>query len=157
MSGEKREQGVVASVKEGFGFLKCVEREARLFFHFNEILDVDDREVVVGEEYEFTVAQDQTSTFSNSRQSAIRMKWLPPGTVQFETRIENDVSGVVTKDVPPPSLWLNRSPTKSQNGEHTIPESGLITYQSNGVKKTIVFYSKDCDMKHYPRIGDKVT
>ena len=30
VSGEKREQGVVASVKEGFGFLKCVEREARL-------------------------------------------------------------------------------------------------------------------------------
>jgi hypothetical protein len=30
VSGEKREQGIVASVKEGFGFLKCVEREARL-------------------------------------------------------------------------------------------------------------------------------
>ncbi|RZC42843.1 cold shock domain-containing protein E1 [Asbolus verrucosus] len=153
VSGEKREQGVVASVKEGFGFLRCVEREARLFFHFNEILDVD-REVVVGDEYAFTVVQDQTSTFSNSRQSAIRMKWLPHGTVQFETRIENSLSGTVVKEIPP-SLWLNRSPTKNQNGEHT-PDSGLITYQVNGVKKTIAFYSKDCDMKHYPRLGDKI-
>lgn len=91
MSGEKREQGAVASVKEGFGFLKCVEREARLFFHFNEILDVDrTNDVQVGDEYEFTVVQDQTTNSSlyssNNRQSAIRMKWLPPGTVQFEVR-----------------------------------------------------------------------
>ncbi|KAJ3661105.1 hypothetical protein Zmor_005521 [Zophobas morio] len=153
VSGEKREQGVVASVKEGFGFLKCVEREARLFFHFNEILDVD-REVAVNDEYEFTVVQDQTSTFSNSRQSAIRMKWLPHGTVQFETRVENSLTGTVLKEIPP-TMWLNRSPTKNQNGEHT-PESGLISYQVNGVKKTIAFYSKDCDMKHYPRLGDKI-
>jgi cold shock CspA family protein len=153
VSGEKREQGIVASVKEGFGFLKCVEREARLFFHFNEILDVD-REVVVNDEYEFTVVQDQTSTFSNSRQSAIRMKWLPHGTVQFETRVENNLTGTVMKEIPP-TTWLNRSPTKNQNGEHT-PESGLIQYQVNGVKKTSAFYSKDCDMKHYPRLGDKI-
>lgn len=83
MSGEKREQGVVCSVKEGFGFLKCVEREARLFFHFNEILEVErTTEVQVGDEFEFTVVQDQTTSstmFSSNRQSAIRMKWLPPG------------------------------------------------------------------------------
>jgi cold shock CspA family protein len=39
VSGEKREQGVVASLKEGFGFLRCVERNVRLFFHFTEVLD----------------------------------------------------------------------------------------------------------------------
>lgn len=39
VSGEKREQGCVASLKEGFGFLRCVERNTRLFFHFTEILD----------------------------------------------------------------------------------------------------------------------
>lgn len=39
VSGEKREQGVVASLKEGFGFLRCVERNIRLFFHFTEVLD----------------------------------------------------------------------------------------------------------------------
>ncbi|KAJ8922361.1 hypothetical protein NQ315_004304 [Exocentrus adspersus] len=160
VSGEKREQGVVASIKEGFGFLKCVERDARLFFHFNEILDVDrTNEVQIGDEFEFTIVQDQTSSsmFANNRQSAIRMKWLPPGTVQFEVRIENDLTGVVTKDIPS-SSWSNRSPVKSQNsfsGESN-GDTGLISYTVNGIKKTITFYSKDCDMKHCPRIGDKI-
>lgn len=56
VSGERREQGVVAALKEGFGFLRCTERDARLFFHFNEVLDVD-HEINVGDEVEFTVVQ----------------------------------------------------------------------------------------------------
>nr|WFQ96467.1 cold shock domain-containing protein E1 [Trogoderma granarium] len=153
VSGERREQGVVASLKEGFGFLRCVDRDQRLFFHFNEVLDVD-REIQVGDEFEFTIVQDQTSTFSNSRQSAIRMKWLPPGSVKFEVLMEENITGIVCKEIPQTN-WLNRSPSKNQNGEH-IAESGLISYQMNGVKKTISFYSKDCDPKHLPRLGDKV-
>ncbi|KAL1516675.1 hypothetical protein ABEB36_000556 [Hypothenemus hampei] len=161
-SGEKREQGVVASLKEGFGFLKCVDREARLFFHFNEILDVNrTNELQVGDEFEFTVIQDQaasyTTTHKENRQSAIRMKWLPPGTVQFESKIDSDLSGTITKEIPM-SNWLNRSPSKSQNGSNgTEPnEPGLIGYTVNGIKKTITYYAKDCDIKHLPRIGDKV-
>nr|CAH7723561.1 unnamed protein product [Callosobruchus chinensis] len=154
VSGEKREQGVVAMIREGYGFLKCVEREGRLFFHFNEILDVEKAaEVQVGDEFEFTVIQDQSSStmFNQNRPSAIRMKLLPPGTVQFEIRIENDLTGVVTKE---PSWNSNRSPTKEKNGDNGEP--GLIGYALNGVKKTITFYMKDCDAKHLPRIGDKV-
>lgn len=56
VSGERREQGVIQSLKDGFGFIRCVEREPRLFFHFNEVLDVD-REISVGDEVEFTVVQ----------------------------------------------------------------------------------------------------
>lgn len=61
MSGEKREQGVVAALKEGFGFLRCVDRDSRMFFHFNELLDVD-RELRLGDEVEFTVAQASSNT-----------------------------------------------------------------------------------------------
>lgn len=39
LSGEKREQGIVAQLKEGFGYIKCVERNNKLFFHFTEVLD----------------------------------------------------------------------------------------------------------------------
>lgn len=39
VSGEKREQGVISCLKEGYGFIRCVERNVRLFFHFTEILD----------------------------------------------------------------------------------------------------------------------
>jgi hypothetical protein len=42
------------------------------------------------------------------------------------------------------------------NGEKSS-ESGVINYQVNGTKKTIFFYSKDCDPKNFPRIGDKVS
>jgi len=160
VSGERREQGVVAALKEGFGFLRCTERDTRLFFHFNEVLDVD-REISVGDEVEFTVVQDQSS-FSNSRQSAIRIKHLPPGTVQFETITEKNVSGVVGKEaLPPPGGWGCRSPTKggsqtAGNCEKSSTESGVINYEVNGTKKTIFFYSKDCDPKNFPRIGDKV-
>jgi len=160
VSGERREQGVVAALKEGFGFLRCTERDTRLFFHFNEVLDVD-HEISVGDEVEFTVVQDQSS-FSNSRQSAVRIKHLPPGTVQFETITEKNVSGVVGKEAPPPpGGWGSRSPTKggSQtvgNCEKSPTESGVINYDVNGTKKTILFYSKDCDPKNFPRAGDKV-
>lgn len=160
VSGERREQGVVASIKDGFGFLKCVEREPKLFFHFNEVLDVD-QEIKVGEEFEFTVVQDQTSTYTNNRQSAIRMKRLPAGTVQFETTVENEIAGIICKEISPHN-WStnNRSPTKTQNGQngngdHTV-ESGMVSYQLNGIKKTVPFYSKDCDLKQFPRFGDKV-
>lgn len=56
MSGERREQGIIVALKDGFGFIRCVDRDTRLFFHFNEVLDVD-REISVGDEVEFTVIQ----------------------------------------------------------------------------------------------------
>lgn len=44
VSGERREQGVVAAIKAEFGFLRCVDRNVRLFFHLTEVLDtVSDR------------------------------------------------------------------------------------------------------------------
>ncbi|XP_021919018.1 cold shock domain-containing protein E1 isoform X2 [Zootermopsis nevadensis] len=159
VSGERREQGIVAALKEGFGFLRCTDRDARLFFHFNEVLDVE-REICVGDEVEFTVVQDQSS-FSSSRQSAIRIKHLPPGTVQFETITEKNVTGVVGKEAPlAPNGWGSCSSAKTGSqspgtGEKSA-ESGVINYQVNGTKKTIFFYSKDCDPKNFPRIGDKV-
>lgn len=62
VSGERREQGMIAALKDGFGFIRCVDRDARLFFHFNEVLD-NDREITVGDEVEFTVIQVSLYTF----------------------------------------------------------------------------------------------
>jgi cold shock CspA family protein len=142
LSGEKREQGVVAQLKDGFGFIRCVERSARLFFHFTEVLETS-REICVGDEIEFTCVQDPTSSFSNPRLSAIRIKHLPEGTVKFETLIESAVEGVVTREAP-------KSPVKSQ--ERT--EGGVITYGIGNNKKTIMYFLKDCDKS--PRVGDNV-
>jgi len=56
------------------------------------------------------------------------------GTVTFQTIIEKDILGTVAQD------------TNSM-------EPGLINY---GQQKSIIFFSKDCDPKHIPKLGDKV-
>lgn len=56
MSGERREQGIIAVLKQGFGFLRSVEREPKIYFTFNEVLEVQ-RKLECNDEVEFTVAQ----------------------------------------------------------------------------------------------------
>ena len=46
-------QGVIAAIRDGFGFIKCVDRDARMFFHFSEILDGN--QLHIADEVEFTV------------------------------------------------------------------------------------------------------
>lgn len=83
---------------------------------------------------QFLLYKDPSSSFSNTRQSAIRLKHLPAGTVQFETIIEKDILGTVIQDT------------------NSI-EPGLIGY---GQQKNIIFFSKDCDPKNIPKLNDKV-
>ncbi|XP_028167112.1 cold shock domain-containing protein E1 isoform X1 [Ostrinia furnacalis] len=146
VSGERREQGVVCSLREGFGFIRCVERDQTMFFHFAEVLRLG-HELSVGDEVEFTV--DPVSSFSNmsSRQSAIRIKHLPAGSVSFEALLERGVRGVVTREPPPASPTHSHEPQES---------NGLITCQINGAKKSIPFSAKKCESKMSPRLGDKV-
>ncbi|XP_068125786.1 cold shock domain-containing protein E1 isoform X3 [Hyperolius riggenbachi] len=50
---ESREMGVIAAMRDGFGFIKCVDRDARMFFHFSEVLDGN--QLHISDEVEFTV------------------------------------------------------------------------------------------------------
>lgn len=105
---------------------------------------IQTREITVGDEVEFTTIQDPGSSFANNRLSAIRIKHLPPGLVQFETLMENNVEGVVTREAP-------KSPIKSTERM----EGGVITYTTAaGAKMTIMYFLKDCDKA--PRVGDQV-
>ncbi|XP_037906912.1 cold shock domain-containing protein E1 isoform X3 [Hermetia illucens] len=143
VSGERREQGVVSTLKDGFGFLRCVERNTGLFFHFTEVLDTN-REICVGDEVEFTVIQEPRLTYgNNSRLSAIRIKHLPAGTVQFETLVASNVEGVITREAP-------KSPVKSQDRV----EGGVISYAQGDILKTIMYFLKDCEKP--PRMGNNV-
>lgn len=38
-NGQTREVGVVSSLKEGFGFIKCADQDLSIFFHFSEVLE----------------------------------------------------------------------------------------------------------------------
>ena len=49
-------KGFIAAVKEGFGFITCADREARMFFHFSEMM-YPDKEIKLGDEVEFTIIQ----------------------------------------------------------------------------------------------------
>lgn len=46
-------KGVIAAIRDGFGFIKCVDRDARMFFHFSEVLE--ESQLHISDEVEFTV------------------------------------------------------------------------------------------------------
>ena len=37
--GQQRETGAISSLKDGFGFIKCAERDLSIFFHYSEVLE----------------------------------------------------------------------------------------------------------------------
>lgn len=141
ISGEVRETGVITSVKDGFGFIRCADREARMFFHFSEMMTVK-TEIQVNEEVEFTVVQDPSSP---SRQIAIRIKYLPKGTISFETVLPTKLTGSVEKE---PSVQKNAPKNKE-------PDPGIIMYDVNGTKQMIPYTLKDIQ-GNPPKTGDKV-
>ncbi|RWS09033.1 cold shock domain-containing protein E1-like protein [Dinothrombium tinctorium] len=77
-SGERRDQGYIAALKDSYGFIKCLNREGtRIYFKLAEMLDPN-LPVKLNDEVEFTVAPD---TSSPGRLQAIRIKALPNGTI----------------------------------------------------------------------------
>ncbi|XP_071942892.1 cold shock domain-containing protein E1-like isoform X2 [Antedon mediterranea] len=143
---EEREMGIVAAIKEGFGFIKCVNREPRMFFHFSELLESGD--LHISDEVEFTVIPDPNSP---KRQIAVRIKLLPKGSVCFEIIQPERVQGTVEKV--PANLW-GKSPGKNSKDKEL--DRGLISYQLNGKKQTVNYHAKDTDIRTPPNIGDEV-
>ncbi|XP_071788144.1 cold shock domain-containing protein E1-like [Asterias amurensis] len=143
---EVRETGIIAAVKEGFGFIKCVDRDARMFFHFNEMLH-SEGDIHISDEVEFSVMSDPTQA---QRQIATRIKQLPKGSVTFQNVLPQRLKGVV--DRLPDNLW-GRSPGK--NRDHT-PELGLIRYQEDDSEVSVKFHAKDTDVRVPPDVKDEV-
>uniref|UniRef100_A0A8C6SNB9 Cold shock domain containing E1 n=1 Tax=Neogobius melanostomus TaxID=47308 RepID=A0A8C6SNB9_9GOBI len=144
---EMREMGVIAAIRDGFGFIKCVDRDARMFFHFSEVLE--EVPLHISDEVEFTVVPDMLSA---QRNHAVRIKKLPKGTVSFHTQSEQRFIGVIDKEVP--SAAKNASPTKSKDPKEA--DEGVIAYEDCGVKLTIPYHAKDLEGTPSPQLGDKV-
>uniref|UniRef100_A0A8C4IIE5 Cold shock domain-containing protein E1 n=2 Tax=Dicentrarchus labrax TaxID=13489 RepID=A0A8C4IIE5_DICLA len=144
---ETREMGVIAAIRDGFGFIKCVDRDARMFFHFSEVLE--ESQLHISDEVEFTVVPDMLSA---QRNHAVRIKKLPKGTVSFHTQSEQRFVGVVEKEVVA-TPNKNTSPTKTKEKE---AEEGVIAYEDCGVKLTVPYHTKDLEGGGYPQVGDKV-
>ncbi|XP_043973677.1 cold shock domain-containing protein E1 isoform X12 [Gambusia affinis] len=147
LTKETREMGVIAAIRDGFGFIKCVDRDARMFFHFSEVLE--ESQLHISDEVEFTVVPDMLSA---QRNHAVRIKKLPKGTVSFHTQSEQRFVGVVEKEVVSASN-KNTSPTKGKEKE---AEEGVIAYEDCGVKLTVPYHVKDLEGGSFPQAGDKV-
>ncbi|XP_028264708.1 cold shock domain-containing protein E1 isoform X10 [Parambassis ranga] len=152
---ETREMGVIAAIRDGFGFIKCVDRDARMFFHFSEVLE--ESQLHISDEVEFTVVPDMLSA---QRNHAVRIKKLPKGTVSFHTQSEQRFVGVVEKEVV--ATTKNASPTKGKEKKkdkgkvvEKEAEEGVIAYEDCGVKLTVPYHAKDLEGGH-PQAGDKV-
>ncbi|XP_061592737.1 cold shock domain-containing protein E1 isoform X5 [Cololabis saira] len=143
---EMREMGVIAAIRDGFGFIKCVDRDARMFFHFSEVLE--ESQLHISDEVEFTVVPDMLSA---QRNHAVRIKKLPKGTVSFHTQSEQRFMGVVEKEVVTNNK--NASPVKGKEKES---EEGVIAYEDCGVKLTVPYHIKDLEGGGQPLVGDKV-
>uniref|UniRef100_A0A3Q1B0S7 Cold shock domain-containing protein E1 n=1 Tax=Amphiprion ocellaris TaxID=80972 RepID=A0A3Q1B0S7_AMPOC len=146
---ETREMGVIAAIRDGFGFIKCVDRDARMFFHFSEVLE--ESQLHISDEVEFTVVPDMLSA---QRNHAVRIKKLPKGTVSFHTQSEQRFMGVVEKDAL--AATKNASPTKSKEKVPFEAEEGVIAYEDCGVKLTVPYHTKDLEGGGHPQVGDKV-
>ncbi|XP_014663991.1 PREDICTED: cold shock domain-containing protein E1-like isoform X2 [Priapulus caudatus] len=149
ISQESRETGLVAVVKDGFGFIKCAEREARMFFHFSEFL-INSYMPKVQDEVEFTVSQDHSS----SRPVATRIKTLSKGSISFETVLLDKYTGLVEKEAIS-QRNSTRSPTKITK-ENGVGEVGEIKYDVDGESNIVKFLMKDVDIRNVPKRGDKV-
>ncbi|KFO30335.1 Cold shock domain-containing protein E1 [Fukomys damarensis] len=146
-TNEAREMGVIAAMRDGFGFIKCVDRDARMFFHFSEILDGN--QLHIADEVEFTVVPDMLSA---QRNHAIRIKKLPKGTVSFHSHSDHRFLGTVEKE----ATFSNPKTTSPNKAKEKEAEDGIITYDDCGVKLTIAFQAKDVEGSTSPQIGDKV-
>ncbi|XP_072910062.1 cold shock domain-containing protein E1 isoform X1 [Hemitrygon akajei] len=147
LTGETREMGVIAAMRDGFGFIKCVDRDTRMFFHFSEIMD--SLQLHISDEVEFTVVPD---VLSAQRNHAIRIKKLPKGTVSFHTQSEQRYFGIVEKEAAG-SVSKSTSPAKSKEKDC---EEGVIAYDEAGIRMTVPYHIKELEGCAIPQLGDKI-
>jgi cold shock CspA family protein len=164
VSDERREQGTVQTIKEGFGFIQCADRDAKVFFHFSECLDVT-RPAKENDECEFTVTEDPSQP---SKLLATRIKYLPTGSVTFDVVIHKDAVGTVEVEPSPTSSLGIRKTTMTTTDSADSSDSptpmakaanegvGKILYELNGLPLEIPLHANDCDLREFPHKGDVV-
>ncbi|KAM9430791.1 cold shock domain-containing protein E1-like isoform 15-T16 [Salvelinus alpinus] len=153
----RRSMGVIAAMRDGFGFIKCVDRDARMFFHFSEVLE--EGQLHISDEVEFTVVpvspeRTPMDMLSAQRNHAVRIKKLPKGTVSFHTQSEQRFVGVVEKEATA-AITNNKSASPSKAKEKEA-EEGVVSYEDCGVKLTVSYHVKDLEGATQPQAGDKV-
>jgi len=93
-----REEGMIVSLLESFGFIKCAQREEDVFFHYSEMdrNSFHPSELEIGMEVNFDIGPSSqgTNRGSNSdkeKLAAFRVNVLPKGTVKWELPDEDNI------------------------------------------------------------------
>jgi len=146
VNGEKREKGIINSLKEGYGFVNCAEKDLRVFFHFSELLDTKAC-VKMLDEVEFSIIADPVTP---SRNIGVRVKILT------ENNNNNNISS--PGDVVQQARMIGtveKEPYMKNQGKNKESIPGIILYDVNGTKQTILYTITTVQGQH-PKYGDKV-
>ncbi|VEU37424.1 unnamed protein product [Pseudo-nitzschia multistriata] len=117
-----KEEGIVVSLNNGFGFLRSNKRREDVYFHYSHLVipeveeggENDEFELVKGQEVRFLVVTEEQQERQNSgskssrdnnsvKISARQIHCLPKGSVVFQTLEQEGVKGVVARAPQPPS------------------------------------------------------
>lgn len=129
-----REQGVVVSLKNGFGFLKSNKRREEVYFHYSniELPDNDQEEehaLKEGQEMEFLVVEDANKI------SARQLVFLPKGSVVFEIQLAKNVIGKL--NLMPNMSTSSRRSNKDLEAPGKIELKEVISVENDGNIETI--------------------
>jgi len=150
--GGKRETGVIQSLKDNFGFIKCSEQPVSVYFHFRDVvlLQKDQRDLGMGMEVEFTIENDSKV----NKPFATRVRGLPRGTVSFTIVLPERLTGVVSKEF---ALSNSYSSFNHSNRRVSDEDMGQIDCVSTSGVEKFLFNGKDLENFKQPlRLGDQV-
>lgn len=165
------EQGVVSLLKDGYGFIKCADRDARMFMHYSELEGINERDIRVGDSMQFYVVPVSTSAnpntpSKNEKLHAVHVELLPFGTVKFEIEHKKDFLGEVTKAVPRGGGRYNDSSGGGGNrrssgfAQQSAEQPGTIECAEgpDDEKITVTYQDRDTqDVRTLLQKGDKVS
>eukprot|EP01135_Chromosphaera_perkinsii_P006119 Nk52_evm1s406 gene=Nk52_evmTU1s406 len=152
----KRETGVVSALKDSFGFIKCCDRNLRVFFHFSELVDFNPNDLKNRDEVEFVIELDKSG-----KETAACVKVLPKGTVSFEAVEEEVLEGIVSRAAVAPKFPQGRNSRTPLRGAKdgaigVILSEGEEKEQSK--REEVTYKAKDVILlRGNLRKGDKVS
>uniref|UniRef100_A0A2K5RDG2 CSD domain-containing protein n=1 Tax=Cebus imitator TaxID=2715852 RepID=A0A2K5RDG2_CEBIM len=134
---------VIAAMRDGFGFIKCVDHDVHMFFHLSEILDGN--QLHVADEVEFTVVPVKLSAQTNH---AIMILKLPKGMVSFHSHSDCHFLE---------ATFFNPTTMSLKKGKEKEAKDGIIAYDDSGMKLTIAFQAKDVEGSVSPQTRDNIS
>ncbi|XP_075910416.1 cold shock domain-containing protein E1 isoform X17 [Petromyzon marinus] len=139
-----RETGCVEKLMQSYGFVKCYERQARLFFHYSQFRG-HVQDLKVGDDVEFEVSTDRKT----GKPIAVNLLKVKPPVNSFEMPTEERIVGQVVAAIP--------SVGGKEGGGVGALHKGSVCYERNGEVFYLNFSCDDVEDAIDMEVGDKVS